>query len=72
MSMLQLCTYPGCSTWTIGRSCVEHEPHVDARVFPRGRPFLDRPAGGGLETAAVGLVPAHEDKVRSLDAAVAT
>jgi hypothetical protein len=39
MSLLQLCTHPGCATLTIGRLCIEHEPILPARVFPRGRPY---------------------------------
>ena len=39
MSLLEVCTHPGCTTLTIGGLCVEHEPVREPRVFPRGRPF---------------------------------
>jgi hypothetical protein len=39
-SMLQTCTAPGCSTFTLGHFCVAHEPVRVARVFARGRPFV--------------------------------
>ena len=42
-SMLQTCTASGCSTFTLGKFCVAHEPVRAARVFARGRPFV-RPA----------------------------
>lgn len=39
VSMLQVCSEPGCSTRTIGAFCVAHEPAAPQRVFPRGRPY---------------------------------
>jgi hypothetical protein len=39
-SMLHTCTVPGCSTFTLGRFCVAHEPVRVAREFVRGRPFV--------------------------------
>jgi hypothetical protein len=42
-SMLHTCVAPGCSTFTLGRFCVAHEPVTVTRVFARGRPFV-RPA----------------------------
>ena len=35
--MLSVCPAPGCSTLTMGGTCVEHDPPV-AATFPRGRP----------------------------------
>ena len=37
--MLTTCDHPGCETLTIGTLCVVHEPPVEARRFPRGRPY---------------------------------
>jgi hypothetical protein len=37
--MLHVCTEPGCTVFTIGPYCLEHEPAVEPRVFPRGRPY---------------------------------
>jgi hypothetical protein len=39
MSLLQFCIHPGCTTRTIGKHCVDHEPVREPSVFPRGRPF---------------------------------
>ena len=52
MSLLQLCRHPGCTTMTIGGLCVEHEPVVESRTYPRGRPFPPR-ARLVIESAAV-------------------
>jgi hypothetical protein len=41
--MLHTCAASGCSTFTLGKFCVAHEPVKAARVFARGRPFV-RPA----------------------------
>ncbi len=37
--MLATCSVPGCTTFTIGQRCVEHDVR-DARPFVRGRPYL--------------------------------
>ena len=37
--MLAPCSVPGCSTLTMGGTCVEHDLPVDV-VFPRGRPYV--------------------------------
>jgi hypothetical protein len=39
-SMLRTCAAPGCSTFTLGRFCVAHEPAGIMREFVRGRPFV--------------------------------
>ena len=36
--MLAVCTAPGCTTLTMGGTCVAHDDPVTV-VFPRGRPF---------------------------------
>jgi hypothetical protein len=36
--MLTSCSYAGCSTLTMGGTCVEHDAPVQV-IFPRGRPF---------------------------------
>jgi hypothetical protein len=58
MSLLQLCTHPGCATLTIGGLCIEHEPVLPARVFPRGRPFP--PVPRGFERRSVASLRARE------------
>ncbi len=37
-TMLSVCPSPGCTTLTMGGTCVEHDAPVTAE-FPRGRPF---------------------------------
>ena len=37
--MLTTCTSPGCNTLTFGPLCLVHEPSVEPRLFPRGRPY---------------------------------
>jgi hypothetical protein len=37
--MLDVCPVPGCSTLTMGGTCVEHDVPVET-IFPRGRPYL--------------------------------
>lgn len=47
--MLRICGHPDCTTLTLGALCVVHEPPVEARRWPRGRPYSRRerrlPAG---------------------------
>jgi hypothetical protein len=47
--MLQTCGAPDCETLTFGALCINHEPPVEPRHFPRGRPYRLRgrevPAG---------------------------
>ena len=40
--MLRTCAAPGCSTLTLGRLCVAHEPAAVVREFVRGRPFVPK------------------------------
>ena len=49
--MLALCPVPGCSTITMGGTCVEHDRPVTT-VFPRGRPYV--PAAKHAELRLVG------------------
>ena len=37
-SLLAVCTIPGCSTMTMGGTCVDHDA-PSLVVYPRGRPF---------------------------------
>jgi hypothetical protein len=37
--LLATCSFPGCSTLTMGGTCVEHDVPVEM-VFPRGRPYV--------------------------------
>jgi hypothetical protein len=37
--MLVACSEPGCTTLTMGGTCVAHDPPATI-VFPRGRPFV--------------------------------
>lgn len=37
--MLTVCPVPGCSTLTMGGTCVVHDPPVQV-TFPRGRPYV--------------------------------
>jgi hypothetical protein len=52
--MLHTCAASGCSTFTLGKFCVAHEPVKAARVFARGRPFV-RP--GAQVPAALAELP---------------
>ncbi len=37
--MLTVCPVPGCTSLTMGGTCVAHDPPVTT-VFPRGRPYV--------------------------------
>jgi hypothetical protein len=53
--MLTTCSAPGCETIVMGSGrCVRHESHV-ARVFLRGRPFV--------QTARTHIQAAHREGV---------
>ena len=49
--LLDVCPVPGCSTITMGGTCVEHDPPVKT-VFPRGRPYV--PSATHAELRGVG------------------
>jgi hypothetical protein len=53
-SMLRTCAAPGCSTLTLGRLCVAHEPATVMREFVRGRPFVPK-----VEPVALAELPAQ-------------
>ncbi len=38
-SLLSVCPAPGCTTLTMGGTCVAHDPPVTV-TFTRGRPFV--------------------------------
>ncbi len=40
--LLVFCSVPGCSTLTMGGTCVEHDP-PRRTTFPRGRPYVAAP-----------------------------
>jgi hypothetical protein len=58
--MLEICTFPGCSTLTIGRLCLRHEPASGPRVFPRGRPH---PRHDGERKLLTVTLPAAEKEL---------
>jgi hypothetical protein len=37
--MLRTCQADGCETLTFGPLCLDHEPPMPPRSFPRGRPY---------------------------------
>lgn len=37
--LLSVCSHPGCTTLTMGDTCVEHDMPVLVE-FPRGRPYV--------------------------------
>jgi hypothetical protein len=39
--MLEVCPVPGCTTLTMGGTCVAHDPPATA-TFVRGRPYVPR------------------------------
>ncbi len=49
-SMLSVCPVPGCTTLTMGGTCVAHDPPVTA-VYERGRPFV------AVTPASADLIP---------------
>jgi hypothetical protein len=38
-TMLSVCPVPGCTTLTMGGTCVAHDPPVTV-IFERGRPYV--------------------------------
>ena len=52
-SMLSVCTEPGCTTLTMGGTCVEHDPPVTV-TFARGRPYVTTAAADAVRVPVVG------------------
>ena len=52
-SMLSVCTEPGCSTLTMGGTCVEHDPPVTV-MFARGRPYVTTAVADAVRVPVVG------------------
>ena len=42
-SMLVVCSAPGCTTLTMGGTCVAHDPPV-TMTYARGRPYVPKTA----------------------------
>ena len=55
-SMLHSCAASGCSTLTLGRFCVAHEPVGVSRQFVRGRPFVQAMQPSALTDLSAQLV----------------
>ena len=51
-SMLVVCSAPGCTTLTMGGTCVAHDPPVTA-TFSRGRPYVPKTAAA-VQTVTIG------------------
>ena len=51
--MLSVCPEPGCTTLTMGGTCVEHDPPVTV-TFTRGRPYVAEPAGEAVRVPVAG------------------
>jgi hypothetical protein len=51
--MLSVCTEPGCSTLTMGGTCVEHDPPVTV-TFARGRPYVTTAVADAVRVPVVG------------------
>jgi len=51
--MLTMCPVAGCSTLTMGGTCVEHDPPVKT-TFPRGRPYAGKPMAHATSLRIVG------------------
>ena len=51
-SMLVVCSAPGCTTLTMGGTCVAHDPPVIA-TFARGRPYVPKTAAA-VQTVTIG------------------
>ena len=52
-SMLSVCPEPGCSTLTMGGTCVEHDPPVTV-TFTRGRPYVANATTDAVRVPVVG------------------
>lgn len=52
-SMLMVCSTPGCTTLTMGGTCVAHDPPVTV-TYARGRPYLPKTAANLETVVAIG------------------
>ena len=52
-TMLSVCPEPGCSTLTMGGTCVEHDPPVTV-TYTRGRPYVADEAVGAVYVPVAG------------------
>jgi hypothetical protein len=51
-SMLVVCSAPGCTTLTMGGTCVAHDPPVTV-TYARGRPYVPKTAAT-VQTLTIG------------------
>jgi hypothetical protein len=51
--MLSVCPEPGCTTVTMGGTCVEHDPPATV-AFVRGRPYVAEAAVDALRVPVAG------------------
>jgi hypothetical protein len=51
--MLSVCPEPGCTTLTMGGTCVAHDPPVTV-TFTRGRPYVGKAAAETVLLPVVG------------------
>lgn len=51
--LLSVCPVEGCTTLTMGGTCVEHDPPATA-VFERGRPFVATAPAGSARIPVAG------------------
>ncbi len=51
-SMLVVCSAPGCTTLTMGGTCVAHDPPVTV-TYARGRPYVPKTAAA-VQTLTIG------------------
>ena len=52
-AMLSVCPEPGCTTLTMGGTCVEHDPPVTV-TFTRGRPYVAKAAVDAVRVPVAG------------------
>jgi hypothetical protein len=50
-SLLVVCSAPGCTTLTMGGTCVAHDPPV-TMTYARGRPYV--PKAATVQTVTIG------------------
>lgn len=52
-SMLSVCPEPGCTTLTMGGTCVAHDPPVTV-TFTRGRPYVAEASSDAVRVPIAG------------------